>query len=294
MLQQLEDRLSAAEAALVRLRTELQTRRQDAGRAEVALNSRESDTAGLDAQISQNQTQAAAQAASISALETALREGEEIHRQAARNADRIQTRLELLQRLRSESAGYASGVRAVLQESRSGAMTGILGTVASQLKVEPRLERAIEAALGGALQNLVVSSWRDAHGAIEFLKRSRSGRATFLPLDRLRSDRPIPAPDMDGITGNAAELVQYNDEVGMVVRQLLQRVWVADDLTAARRALDGASQWTLRRRSKWTQGSQPAAADRRHGGRRDHTSQRRGHRRGKRVRAARLVAGQRT
>ena len=238
MLQQLEDRLSAAEAALVRLRTELQTRRQDAERAEVALSNQESDTAGLDARLSQNQTQAAAQAASISTLETALREGENIHQLAARNADRIQTRLELLRRLRSESAGYASGVRAVLQESRGGAMTGILGTVASQLEVEPRLEPAIEAALGGALQNLVVSSWRDAHGAIEFLKRSRSGRATFLPLDRLRSDRPIPAPEMDGIAGNAAELVRYNDEVGVAVRQLLQRVWIADDLTAARRALD--------------------------------------------------------
>lgn len=238
MLEQLEERLSAGEAEQSRLKTEIQARRQDAERSEAALNDQEADTAALDAQLSHNQTQAAARAASISALGIALSEGEELHQQSVRSVDRIQTRFELLQRLRSESAGYASGVRAVSQAARSSDLPGILGTVASQLKVEPRLERAIEAALGGALQNLIVSTWRDAHGAIEFLKRSRSGRATFLPLDRLRTDRPIPAPEMDGIEGNAADLVQYNEEVGVAVKQLLQRVWVADDLTAARRALD--------------------------------------------------------
>lgn len=238
MLEQLEERLSAGEAERVRLKVEIRARRQDAERAEAALNSQESDTAAHDAELSHNQAQAAARSASIAALQTALREGEELHRQSARSVDRMQTRLELLQRLRSESAGYAGGARAVLQAARSGGLPGILGTVASKLQVEPRLERAIEAALGGALQNLIVNTWRDAHGAIEFLKRSRTGRATFLPLDRLRSDRPIPAPDMDGIEGNAAELVHYNEEVGVAVKQLLQRVWVADDLSAARRALD--------------------------------------------------------
>ncbi len=238
LLEQLDERLSGGEASLDRLKAELQTRRQDAVQAEARLSNQESDIAGLDEQLSHNQSQNAGRAASISALETALREGEEIHQRAARRVDIIQARLELLQRLRSESAGYASGVRAVLQSSRGGGLTGILGTVASQLEVEPKLERAIEAALGGALQNLIVYSWRDAHGAIDFLKRSRSGRATFLPLDRLRSNRPIPAPDMDGIIGNAAELVQYSEEVGAAVKQLLQRVWVAGDLAAARRALD--------------------------------------------------------
>ena len=238
MLEQMGERLSAGAEARDRLTAELQTLRQDAERAEAALSRQESDTAALDAQLSRNQAQAAARAASVSTLERSLREREEIYRLAARRVDRMQARLELLQRLRSESAGYGSGVRAVLQAARDGGLTGILGTVASQLEVDPRLERATEAALGGALQNLIAETWREAHGAIEFLKRSRSGRATFLPLDRLRSDRPIPAPDIDGIVGNAAELVRYKDNVSAAVRQLLQRVWIADDLAAARRALD--------------------------------------------------------
>ena len=237
-MEQLGERLSAGAAARDRLTAELQARRQDAERAEASLSKHESDTAALDAQLKRSQAQSAARAASVSALERSLREGEEIHQQAARRVDRMQTRLELLQRLRSESAGYGSGVRAVLQAARDGGLSGILGTVASQLEVDPRLERAVEAALGGALQNLIAQTWREAHGAIEFLKRSRSGRATFLPLDRLRSDRPIAAPEMDGLVGNAAELVQYKDNVGAAVRQLLQRVWIADDLAAARRALD--------------------------------------------------------
>ena len=238
VLEQLEERQSAGAAAREGLKAKLQARRQDAERAESVLKRQEFDTAAFEAQISRNQARAEAQAASVSTLEESLRDGEEIHQQAARSVDRMQARLELLQRLRSEGAGYGSGVRAVLQEVRDGGLSGILGTVASQLEVDPRLERAVEAALGGALQNLIAQTWREAHGAIEFLKRSRAGRATFLPLDRLRSDRPIPAPEMVGIVGNAAELVQYKDNVGAAVRQLLQRVWIADDLAAARRALD--------------------------------------------------------
>ena len=150
----------------------------------------------------------------------------------------VQARFDLLQRIRREGGGYASGVRSVLQAARNGELSGILGTVASRLDAPPRLERAIEVALGGALQNMIARTWRDAQNAIEYLKRAQTGRATFLPLDRLRSGGPIPAPRRAGIQGNAAELVRYDDEVAAAMKQLLQRVWIADDLTAARQALD--------------------------------------------------------
>lgn len=184
--------------------------------------------AGLDASVVQTRQQ--------------ISEAEEARQQADRTLDRLQTRFDLLQRLRNEGAGYASGVRAVLQAARqprnSSPLRGILGTVASLLRVPPQLDKAIETALGGAFQDVVTTTWDDARQAIEHLKRSGAGRATFLPLDRLHVGPLIRAPRLPGILGNAAELVEYDDPVAPAVQQLLNRVWVAEDLPSARAALD--------------------------------------------------------
>ncbi|HXF63014.1 MAG TPA: chromosome segregation protein SMC [Caldilineaceae bacterium] len=180
------------------------------------------------------------------ALRAELEQAQATRQAAERELDRLQTRHDLLQRLQQEGAGYASGVRAVLQAARPGAggspaLQGILGTVASLVRVPPQLDKAIETALGGALQHVVAKRWQDAQAAIEYLKRSRGGRATFLPLDRLVVGSPLPAPTRSGILGNAAELVEYDAAIGDAVQQLLNRVWVAEDLSAARAALDALS-----------------------------------------------------
>ena len=127
-------------------------------------------------------------------LRRRLEEVSERRQQAERDVDRLQTRHDLLIRLQSEGAGYASGVRSVLQAGHKKALgpdnlpehlDGIIGTVASQIHVPSHLDKAIETALGGAFQNVITKSWFDTLAAIEYLKRSGRGRATFLPLDRL-------------------------------------------------------------------------------------------------------------
>src|SRR5690606_39027560 len=93
--------------------------------------------------------------------------------EAERTLDRLQTRRDLLARLQREGAGYASGVRAVLQAAQSnGPLQGVLGTVASLIRVPAELDKAIEVALGGALQNVITRRWADAQPAIDYLKRS--------------------------------------------------------------------------------------------------------------------------
>lgn len=169
-----------------------------------------------------------------------LRTAEETRQAADRVTDRLQTRMDLLQRLRDEGAGYASGVRAVLQAANDQpALRGIVGTVASLVQVPAHLDKAIETALGGALQNVITERWDVATAAIDFLKRSGNGRVTFLPLDRLSVLPAVDAPNAPGILGNAAELVDFEPQIDAVVQQLLGRVWVAENLPAARRALDG-------------------------------------------------------
>jgi chromosome segregation protein len=163
---------------------------------------------------------------------------------AERVMDHLQTRHDLLARLQQEGAGYASGVRTVLQAARpsnhhpKGQLNGILGTIAALVKVPVNLDKAIETALGGAFQNVVTQRWADTQAAIDLLKRTGNGRATFLPLDRLSVLPAIPAPKMPGVLGNAADLVEYDATVEDAVQQLLNRVWVVDTLDTARRALD--------------------------------------------------------
>jgi len=175
-----------------------------------------------------------------------LQQAQETRQAADRAADQLQTRYDLLVRLRNEGAGYASGVRNVLQAASGQAkgknggqtLTGILGTMASLVDVPTELSKAVETALGGAFQNIVTERWDDARKAIDMLKNSGGGRATFLPLDRLNVLPPIEAPNMAGILGNASRLVQYEQPVEDAVRSLLGRVWIAETLDAARKALD--------------------------------------------------------
>ena len=238
--------LAERQAALVRdqsAQEQLHRSAQTAGDADaVRLRNAEAEVAHCE-RLGQNaQQEIAALEATISEQRDQLRAAEQERQTAERTLDRLQTRLDLLQRLRDEGAGYASGVRAVLQatrQPRSGApLGGILGTVATLVRIPASLDKAIEVALGGAYQDVVVASWEDARRAIDYLKTSGQGRATFLPLDRLNVAPPIPAPRLAGLAGNAAELVTYDQDVAGAIQQLLNRVWVANDLPTARTALD--------------------------------------------------------
>src|SRR5690606_9352147 len=115
---------------------------------------------------------------------------------------------------------------------------GLRGTLAELVEVPKTYETAIEVALGGHLQDVIVERWSDAEAAIAHLKRENAGRATFQPLDTLR--RPS-APSLDihepGIVGIASQLVTYADDVAPVVEQALNRVLIVDDLEATRRIL---------------------------------------------------------
>jgi len=160
---------------------------------------------------------------------------------ARRTVEQLQARHDLLTRLRQEGEGLHAGVRAVLQAATGrgpGALSGILGTVARLLEVPAGYEMAIEAALGGHLQDLVVESWADAEAAISFLRQGRRGRATFLPLDTVRPVPRLTLPPAEGVAGVAADLVHAAAPLAPVVEMLLGRTAVVRDLAVARRLFD--------------------------------------------------------
>ncbi|MBM3189138.1 MAG: chromosome segregation protein SMC, partial [Chloroflexi bacterium] len=170
------------------------------------------------------------------AAQERLREAEAAVARARSDRERLVRRRDALAQVRQEMAAYAPGVRAVLAEGDR--LPGILGTVAALMAVPRELERAIEAALGSRLQNLVTERWADAERAIAHLKETRSGWATFLPLDTVRSGAALRPPASPGVVGVASELVQYDARLRPAYQLLLGRVLVVRDLPTARRLLD--------------------------------------------------------
>jgi chromosome segregation protein len=155
-----------------------------------------------------------------------------------RRLEALHARQDLLSRMQEDLAGFYEGVRTVLKSARDGTtLGGVIGTVAHLLRVPTDLEVAIETALGGHLQDVVVETWADAETAIAHLNVTHGGRATFLPLDTLRPPEPIEPSATEGVLGVASELVTYDERLASVVRLLLGRTLIVDNLPAARRAL---------------------------------------------------------
>ena len=158
-----------------------------------------------------------------------------------RQVDRLQDQLDLLQRLKDEGEGYSGGARTVMRslgDGKGSPLRGIIGTVADQVHTPAELELAIETALGGRLQDIIVEEWADAEHAIDWLKRTNGGRATFLPLDTLRAGQPIKPPTGPGVVGLASHLVKAEPRLAKLVDYLLGRVVITRDLPTARRVLD--------------------------------------------------------
>ncbi len=149
----------------------------------------------------------------------------------------LEARLTSLRELRDNYEGFASGVRAVMRAKSDGhpGMQDIIGPVGDLLSTEKEYERAIEAALGGNINNVVAEHAGAAKGAIDYLKSSQTGRVTFLPLDILRpssreSDSLAGRP---GVVGDAIAFVQFDGHIRPAVEYLLRDTVVVETLDDA-------------------------------------------------------------
>ncbi|MCE5259828.1 MAG: chromosome segregation protein SMC [Chloroflexi bacterium] len=145
---------------------------------------------------------------------------------------------EMQARLHQELSGYQPGVREVL--SPEAGLSGLLGTAASLMTVTSQYEVAIESALGPRLQNVVAEKWADAEAAINHLKATGGGWATFLPLDTLRPHAQGKAWHEPGVVGIGSALVKFDERLRPVYELLLGTVLVVENLATARRLLSNA------------------------------------------------------
>ncbi len=143
-------------------------------------------------------------------------------------------RIHMLSEMEKEYEGFSKAVKTVMREAARGNLRGVHGPVANLLKADNECALAIETALGAAMQNIVVDSQNDGRSAIEMLKRTDSGRATFLPVDTVRGSVMRDAPVNDsGFVGVAYDLVKFDPKYEGIFANLLGRTVVAETLADA-------------------------------------------------------------
>ena len=147
---------------------------------------------------------------------------------------RTKSRYETLMNITERYDGYNQSIRRIMEQKNAN--PGIIGVVADILALPEKYETAIEIALGGALQNIVTEDNETAKKMINFLKKNRFGRATFLPLTNIRRRNSTISPSVlqdEGVIGIASTLVKVEERFQALVDSLLGRTVVVDTVDHA-------------------------------------------------------------
>ena len=182
------------------------------------------EIAGYTRQIQENERE-------IEQYQKELAENQEKFRIGQTTYHRESSRLESLKNITERYDGYGNSIRKVM--SNKDKEPGLLGVVADIIKVEKEYEIAVETALGGSIQNIVTDNEETAKRMIQYLKKNKFGRATFLPLTSMhggggfRNEEALREP---GVIGVASTLVQVESKFQSLAEQLLGRTIVVDHI----------------------------------------------------------------
>ena len=150
-----------------------------------------------------------------------------------------QARAQSLENILRNHSNFYAGVKSVLQEKDR--LGGIIGAVSEHLAFDVHYQTALEIALGASSQHIIVEDEEAATKAIDFLKRNRAGRATFLPLTTIKA-RTISSQNQDaiaaspGFLGMADELVTFDTRLEAIFKNLLATTAIFDTVEHARAA----------------------------------------------------------
>ena len=160
-------------------------------------------------------------------------------RQLTHQVDKMMNRLQWLEDAQKDFSGFNEGVKKILKAREQNQINGIEGAVAELVSVPKELELAMDVVLGPVMQQIVTTSDDAAKNAIDFLKRHHAGRATFLPLNVIKS-RVLPMDVLNRIQNNqdvvgvASQLVGYEERYRQIVENILGSIIVTKDLNVAK------------------------------------------------------------
>ncbi|WP_144509282.1 chromosome segregation protein SMC [Bacillus sp. FJAT-22090] len=171
-------------------------------------------------------------------LEASYEEQQTMLQKAYQMKHQMQARKDSLEELESEFSGFFQGVKEILKARDKKELKGIHGAVAELIQIPHAYMNAIDTAIGQQSQHIITDSSQDARMAIEWLKKKRVGRATFLPLQVMKS-RKLNEHTLASIkqhpsfVNTADKLVNYSDGYQIIVENLLGSIIIAKDLKGA-------------------------------------------------------------
>ena len=225
-----QEQLSELQNESRKLEEELNSKRKSKNKYEKKLNE-------LQKKFSQKEDSLAKKNELNDKLMTEFEDLEDNYDELKDELSRKKSKLKTLEDLEKSYAGYYRGVKQVLKYAQNNNLAGVCGVVAELIEVPEKYETAIEVALGSILQNIVVENNKVAQEAIKYLKSNNAGRATFLPMDlierrSLRQDEK-KALNLSGAVDVADELVEYEAKYKEVVKNILGRIIVAQNMDSA-------------------------------------------------------------
>lgn len=144
------------------------------------------------------------------------------------------SRLASLKNMAERYDGFGQSIKRVMEQREKH--SGIIGVVADIIRVKKKFETAIETALGGSIQNIVTDNAGTAKDMIQYLKKNKYGRATFLPLTNIRQGKEMHIDGVlgqKGVIGTASSLVEADAQYSRLVQYLLGRHIVVDNIDNA-------------------------------------------------------------
>jgi len=167
-----------------------------------------------------------------------LQEIEAQYKQMNEKLSKVKNQLMVIFDMRKNMIGYSPAAKFIMDYAVNKKIKGIIGLTGELIEVPNGLELAIEVAAGKGLESIIVETTDYAQEAIDLLKRQKNGRATFLPLDKLRVQE-VPqivikqVTHEKGVLGRASDLIKYEARLTKAVEYLLGKVLVVEDMTRA-------------------------------------------------------------
>ena len=205
-----------------------------------AINAQKEAAAALEEKKRQIEALKGKNAEQLKQLIIEINKTQEEYNQASNRLQSANSRLNMLTEMKNDYEGYQQSVKQLLKRcaGQSQIQKHICGVLAQLINVPKEYERALEAALGGALQNIVTPTEEDAKALIEYLRANNLGRATFLPVSAIKGKFLSPQEQASlkecaGCRGTASQLIKCPDEYREIINNLLGRTAVCEDMDSA-------------------------------------------------------------
>lgn len=205
-----------------------------------AINAQKEAAAALEEKKSQIEALKGKNAEQLKQLIIGINKTQEEYNQASNRLQSANSRLNMLTEMKNDYEGYQQSVKLLLKRcaGQPQIQKHICGVLAQLINVPKEYERALEAALGGALQNIVTPTEEDAKALIEYLRANNLGRATFLPVSAIKGKFLSPQEQASlrecaGCRGTASQLIKCPDEYREIINNLLGRTAVCQDMDSA-------------------------------------------------------------